>query len=166
MLDKLLVASNDLSFDNTHFKYQIASPSMLQLLTSHAMPYTLAHIQSLAPTLRKKSDWYRDHMDPLVINDMQDSHWTLSKPESSLFQFLVQSQAPSQDPINMPKLLNALCDKSIYRRKDDLDGNELWLNFPTTTTESNMAKFLNAILQMVKNIAGQFLTQRFGSFNY
>ena len=29
MLDKLLVASNDLSFDNTHFKYQIASPSML-----------------------------------------------------------------------------------------------------------------------------------------
>ena len=66
----------------------------------------------------------------------------------------------------MPKLLNALCNKSIYRRKDDLDGNELWLNFPTTTTESNMAKFLNAILQAVKNIAGQFLTQRFGSFNY
>ena len=116
-------------------------------------------------------------MDPLVINDMQDSHWTLSKlesrrflealyPDSSLFQFSVQSQAPSQDPINMPKLLNALCDKSIYRRKDDSDGNKLWLNFPTTTTESNMAKFLNAILQAVENIAGQFLIQRFGSFNY
>ncbi|KIM70779.1 hypothetical protein SCLCIDRAFT_6301 [Scleroderma citrinum Foug A] len=158
-LDKLLAASSDLSFNNTHFKYQIASPSMLRPLTSHAMLYTLACIQSLAPTLRKKSNWYRDHMDPLVINDMQDSHWTLSKlesrqflealyPDSGLFQFSVQSQAPSQDPINMPKLLNALRNKSIYGRKDDSDGNELWLNFPTTTTESNMAKFLNAILQM------------------
>ena len=47
----------------------------------------------------------------------------------------------------MPKLLDALHDKSIYGRNDDLDGNKLWLNFPMTTMESNMAKFLNAILQ-------------------
>ena len=152
-----------------------------QLLTSHAMPYTLAHvslchsgspskahwiyplkIQSVPPTYRKKSDWYCDQMDPLIKNDIQSLHWSLSPAES---RCLLEAISPDKmlfpcttEPsklLSMTQLLDSLQNQGIYRRSNTNDGIECWHQFSlchSKGTELNIAKFLNGILKAVEKV--------------
>lgn len=161
----------------------------LQPLTSHATPYSLARvssslrihsgnyslnvpkIQSVPPVYRKKSDWYRNRMDPRIDNDTQGLHWTLSSIESRrLLEVIFPDDAlfghttgPSQ-PLNMSELVDSLREQGLYQSSDkNKDGPEKWHQISPgrdKNSESKIARFFNSILRATEKVIGRCTTER------
>ncbi|KIJ63916.1 hypothetical protein HYDPIDRAFT_168311 [Hydnomerulius pinastri MD-312] len=144
-------------------------------LTSHETPLAPAHIQSVPPAYRCKSDWYRDHMDPLVDKDTHDLHWSLDEdesiclldalfPDKKLFKESVQRGRLVPSPSGgMAAVLNHL--GKLYGK--GTKGKRRWLEFPTsrnsngaaekkTTMEQKMAVFLNTVIDGLEAEVGPF----------
>ncbi|KAG6371483.1 hypothetical protein JVT61DRAFT_9518 [Boletus reticuloceps] len=64
---------------------QPASPGLERRLRSHPTPYNLQCIATIVPQLRRKTDWNRSTMDPLLQNDTRNTRVNLDQEESIKF---------------------------------------------------------------------------------
>ncbi|KIJ11760.1 hypothetical protein PAXINDRAFT_15343 [Paxillus involutus ATCC 200175] len=143
-------------------------------LTSHETPLAPACIQSVPPAYRHKSDWYQDHMDPLVDKDTNKIHWSLDQdesiclldalfPDKKLFEESVQRGRLVPSPSGgMAAVLNQLGKPYGKGTK----GKSCWFQFPMssnsgavekkTTMEQKMAVFLNTVIEGLEAEVGPF----------
>ena len=154
----------------------------LQPLTSHAMPYTLAHVSLCHSGSPSKAHW----IYPLKIQSVpptyilekirlvlwpdgpphqewySESDWSLSPTESRRLlevifpdKMLFPCTTEPSKLLSMIQLLDSLQNQGIYRRSDTNDGIECWHQFSSCHskgTELNIAKFLNSILKAVEKV--------------
>ena len=129
----------------------------------------------MPPAYWKKLDWYCERMDPLIDNDTNGLHWTLSPtesrclleaifPDSALFS---HTTGPSEW-LDMTQLLDLLRNQGIYKRSGKSEGAEYWHQFSSCrgkSAELNMARFLNGVLTTVQKAVGKSNVQRLVSLS-
>ncbi|KAI5984419.1 hypothetical protein EDD15DRAFT_2375238 [Pisolithus albus] len=135
-------------------------------LVAHGTPFSLLRLASIPAALRRKTDWSRVAMDPMVDSDTAETHWELSKDDS---QTLLARLFPDKvifGPISMGELFiknqrnyylmeqvfKNLVDKGLYNERE-----RRWPGAPdlsataATAREGPLADFFNSVIDCISD---------------
>ncbi|KAI6000082.1 hypothetical protein EDD15DRAFT_2362646 [Pisolithus albus] len=145
-----------------------STPLKGRSLVAHSTPFSLLRLVSIPAALRRKTDWFREAMDPMVDNDTCKTHWELSEGDSrklldSLFPDevvfgLISTGELFKHQLNyfsMEQVFKNLVNKGLYN-----EGERRWSTAPdlsataTTACKKSLADFFNDVIECVNNACG------------